>query len=486
MSLLDEMRAAGIKPANAPQNNTEVASPSTQKTLLQQMQEAGIKPANPPRTSDIKRPPQDGFIKSVVKGFIEPFAKIDTSIYNVGSSVNKLVHGDVQGASEAIGKSRNIPFLGETKPAFTGQETTAGVAKKMAGYGTDIATTILPIGGAGEVIEQGTKGMIKQAVKQGAKYGATTGFGQGAASELEKGDQGSLSEAFKQGVIGAAIGAPVGAATGFVGGKVTNKLKNSAALKEEKVLNDALEVVRPELNKSQRVSALKAGQGEAKGVLKTIDINNPNDLDVAEAVKGVVSSKKPVTENIKTVKDAIKEEALKLRTKLAENNAIFNQSQIQSRLSTHTPTISLKSDTVLNNAYDITKQRLMEIINKNPKNLTGLLDSRIEFDNMVEHELGDIYKNPNSTPLKKAITDLRGIVNNYIAEKAPNMGVLESLNKQSLMYRARDSMAEKGAKEVGSNTVKRFTVKYPTITKLGKYGATLVAGGIGANAIFGK
>lgn len=138
----------------------------------------------------------DGFLKGLAKGIAKPFVEIGTSAYNVGSSVGKLVQGDVQGASEAIGQSRNIPFFGETKPAFTGQETTGGALKKMAGYGTEIASTIAPMGEIGV----GTKALGKTALK----YGTTSALGD-LGHQLQGDKPINKMEVLKSGLIGSAV-----------------------------------------------------------------------------------------------------------------------------------------------------------------------------------------------------------------------------------------------------------------------------------------
>ena len=76
---------------------------------------------------------------------------------------------------------------------------------------------------------------------------------------------------------------------------------------------------------------------------------------------------------------------------------------------------------------------------------------------------------------------MRGIINDYIIEKAPASA--ESLNKQSLMFRARDSMAEKGAKQVKTNIIQRTAKEYPTLTKTAKNAAILVGAGLGGREV---
>jgi hypothetical protein len=126
MSLLEEMQAAGIKPENKPkstQKNNYNDSGYSSGSLLEEMQAAGIKPENfPADYSDSQPQKSEGFLKSIVKSVARPFAEVGTSAYNVGSSISHLAKGDVAGADKALYQSRNVPFLGETKPAFNQED----------------------------------------------------------------------------------------------------------------------------------------------------------------------------------------------------------------------------------------------------------------------------------------------------------------------------------------------------------------------------
>ena len=101
----------------------------------------------------------------MAKGYVRPFAEVGTSAYNAVSSIDKLLQGDVQGADQELRKKRNIPLLGETKPAVTGDETLGESLKKQVGYGADIASTLIGGGGASQVAKQGGKQFLTQAVK---------------------------------------------------------------------------------------------------------------------------------------------------------------------------------------------------------------------------------------------------------------------------------------------------------------------------------
>lgn len=163
MSLLDEMRAAGIKPAAPPQQLQ-----TSNGSLLEQMRAAGIQPER--ALAPQPQPKQDGFFKGLIKGAAKPFLEPVASAVNVGSAIGSLVKGGfkqdaVDQASQDLRQTYDLPFFGETKPAFTGDESIGGSFRKQAGYGADIASNFIPVGKAGSV----AKDMIKTVGKDVAK-----------------------------------------------------------------------------------------------------------------------------------------------------------------------------------------------------------------------------------------------------------------------------------------------------------------------------
>lgn len=109
-------------------------------------------------------PQPDGFFK----GLLRPFGEVATQAVNVGESIYDIARGDTAGAQEALQKKRDLPILGETKPAMTGQEGLGEATKKILGYGAEIGS-YLPMGGAFKTAGVGVKTAFKEGLLQAAK-----------------------------------------------------------------------------------------------------------------------------------------------------------------------------------------------------------------------------------------------------------------------------------------------------------------------------
>lgn len=252
MSLLDEMRAAGIKPANAPQNNTEVASPSTQKTLLQQMQEAGIKPANPPRTSDIKRPPQQGsflqktgdfLFKDIPTGIVKGAASTIKGAANLGGKIfdpiDKLIPGiDTTNAPDKLQSvaedKLNVPQGTLLKPSNIGQKIGFG--------GEQVAEFFIPGGvaaKAGKAVEtakflEAAPKVIQKAVPLLTKMG-TEGLVSAGQTALQEGDiNGKSAVAFATGAIAPVVSGVLSKTSKTIPENMWSKVLNRTAKQVEK------------------------------------------------------------------------------------------------------------------------------------------------------------------------------------------------------------------------------------------------------------
>ena len=166
---------------------------------------------------------QPGFLASVAKSIIKPFAEVGTSVLNVGESVVDLARGDVAGASEALKKERNVPLLGETKPAFTGEETTGEATKKMLGYGAEIGSWFVGGGGVKAVAGSTLKGVVKTGAVQGLKAGAIGG-GLAAGGRAVQEDK-SFGEVAKEAALGTVTGAALGSAIGAAAPAIVKGVK---------------------------------------------------------------------------------------------------------------------------------------------------------------------------------------------------------------------------------------------------------------------
>lgn len=260
MSLLDEMRAAGIKPANPPQNNAQVRYPPVQKTLLQQMQEAGIKPANPPQTSEIKRPPQDSSFLDKTTNFL--FNDIPTGVVKGAAST-------IKGAANLGGKifspiDRLIPGMDTTNAADKLQSVAedklgveqgsllkpSNLGQKIGFGGEQIGEFFIPGGIASKVgkavegariLEKAPK-VIQKAVPFLTKMG-TEGLLSAGQTALQEGDvNGKSGTAFVAGAATPIISGAVSKVSKFLPENMWSKVLNRTAKQIEKNPNLEKEV----------------------------------------------------------------------------------------------------------------------------------------------------------------------------------------------------------------------------------------------------
>lgn len=167
----------------------------------------------------VEQPKKDGFFKSVGKAIAKPFGEVGVGLYNAAKATADLARGDIQEAGQELESSRNLPFLGETKPFMTGQEGFGEFAKKTVGYGADIGSNVVGGFGVGQVAKSGFKGALKQGVSAGLKTGASTGALVGAGQSLEENKDALnvLGNTLGGAVLGGATGGALGGATATAG-----------------------------------------------------------------------------------------------------------------------------------------------------------------------------------------------------------------------------------------------------------------------------
>jgi len=217
-----------------------------------------------------KEEKKDGFFKSVAKSIIKPFAEVGVGLYNVGAQTKEiaksLATGDKQVKNEM--RSRDLPFIGETKPFLTGKEKTGEGLKKIVGTGLEIGSN-LPFGaGAVGATKLGLSGLLKQGVKTGAKEGLIGGtlFGAGEALTENKSAAETATSALTGAGLGLAGGAIFGGGLALVG-KGANTLYNKRLV--EKTRN--AKTVDDLINKIDEVhSEFKVGQNKNAADLKNV------------------------------------------------------------------------------------------------------------------------------------------------------------------------------------------------------------------------
>lgn len=255
----------------------------------------------------------------------------------------------------------------------------------------------------------------------------------------------------------------------------STKLAERSAQKETQAV---LDLVSPKMTKKETEAAIAAGRGEKSGPLGRVKVKpDARTLKAAESVKGIVDPKKTIVENINATKEAIGKEAEALKANIKAVDKPYDINQLETKLNGLEKPISIKSDVKLDKQFDLVRDAAIKLAKEKGGNVSDLLDARKALDDLVDKELPNLYDKENA-PMRDAVISMRRAINEFIDANLPEgTGFKESLAKQSSMYDALDGMNTKSAEEVGGNIITRTAKKYPTATKVAKYGAAAVLGG---------
>lgn len=412
-------------------------------------------------------------IAAIGKGIVKPIAQTAVQFPRAVAAGAAGLAGNEE-LEERFSKPVNVPLLGEVKglSAVPGQSEEYGTQTpgQTLGQAAEIGANLIGAGAAKGVAKQAAKGAIKQAIGTGALEGAVTGGLSGLGTSLE--DQESGRETGKNILKGIATGGLVGGAAGALGGALSKTGRESikasrAASKLKKAEKDVLSIVSPELNKAEKATAIASGRGTESGLFKGSKLlPTDREKEMSQALIDVIKPKKDLVSNVNATREAIGKEADEVIESLKDAQVSYSPESFKSSLGEIEKPITLSGDDRLNKMYDLATDKFMKFIDKNDKDLSGLLKSRKEFDSWLEKQLPKVWEDTSVRPLHQALRDVRGAANEFIASRLPNGSpFLKSLRKQNLMYEAIDNMSDKAAKEFEGGTlirkVKAFGKKHP-------------------------
>lgn len=182
-------------------------------------------------------------VKDVIRSTVaEPLQ----SLANAGANIKELAVGkrDSRGyITDHSNDTSSSPYLGEIKPAITGNESNLEMAKKVVGRGADIASNFIGGEGAASLVKLGLKDLAKKGLIEGLKVGFATGAlsGAGKALEQNKSAKDVAIEGAKGGALGAALGGVLGGTVPFISsalGKIGKTVEQQIVSKGEKVTTD--------------------------------------------------------------------------------------------------------------------------------------------------------------------------------------------------------------------------------------------------------
>jgi len=397
-----------------------------------------------------------------------------------GEDTSRLVN-----ALKTLEKEVNFYDILNTSTGGSLDKSAKQVFGEAAGVATDILGAGALPGGVGAMTKATTigGGIIKGA-KAGAVGGAIFGTAQGAsraAQENLTGGEivaGGIKGGIAGGVAGGVIGGAIGGVSGAIGGRQIRKMN-----KEEKF---ALDLVSPKATPTIKGEALAQGRVTEAGLFKPSKITaSKRDVQIADSVKGFVSSKKTDIQNIDALKNTVSSIDDNVTGYIVKNKTPFNAGQLKTRLVGGKDDLRLifASDKTAENTYNAVVDEFMRNVSK--KDTAGLFQARKTFDRIpaIKKLLETDKLGENAR--KEIVLVVRRAANEYIASQLPKGNQYRDLlMKESHMLEAIGNIAQKNIGTIDKNKLQLLTIKYPILKWIigGTAAGALGAGGVGVGS----
>lgn len=243
-------------------------------------------------------------------------------------------------------------------------------------------------------------------------------------------------------------------------GKVADKILAPSEKAGVKISGKILDAVSPKLTKKETADAIAKRGATKSGFLGRIRANiDPAIKKVADAVEKNVPDfdpKKTFSKNVNATKSAVYKMADDLKTQVMKSgkDVIYPFKELASRMNSIEKPIAIKADATLEKQFNLAKDAALKIAQKSGGKISDLLGARKEFDSLVQKQFPNLYDRENA-PMRDAITSIRGTMNDFIAEKLPDVKFKDSLSTQSKLFTAIDNMSEKAVSEIDTNVIER-------------------------------
>lgn len=303
--------------------------------------------------------------------------------------------------------------------------------------------------------------------------GATVGYGMDVGTSLSEGET-EFRDVLEPGI---------GTILGGIGGALLRKAPKAEV---EKAARDLI----PDMSYGKSVAQTGKTGLEKSGILGTIQ--QPLTADVYKTTEAVLKNVPDFnkygtyTEKLNAVNTA--------RTKLADDLAkqvvangddiIYPFRELESKMKALEMPIQVRADTTQRNQYNIAREAALKIAKAKGGKISDLFEARKEFDRLVDQQFPTLYDRQNA-PMLQAITDMRKVMNETIEGALKKRGVdySDSLLQQTLLFDARDALAAKAYKELGTNKVQRFMINHPLVQQTVDAGVKgVIPAGVGVGA----
>jgi len=252
------------------------------------------------------------------------------------------------------------------------------------------------------------------------------------------------------------------------------------------------DLVRPEQTKLVREAQVprttEAGALRTKKVTPTL-----SERAIAQEVGKVkgLSGSKTLQGNFNVIDNANKQLAKKLKSDIQKNDFVYPKRELLSELDSATTRLA-ENPLIVGDAEQTAGKlvaKFRQFITEQDGKGSGILQARKDFDNWVERQKGtNIFDPKNENALSTAIREVRQTANDFLDRGAKDVGVKESLARQSNLFRALDNIKPKAAKEANNAVVRAWQNVARILPLRGEFNQTLAIafgiGGLGAAAKF--
>lgn len=276
--------------------------------------------------------------------------------------------------------------------------------------------------------------------------------------------------------------------------KKTGLAVESRGLKAVEVAKSSFaeELVSPIPSKAVKLEQV-ARTTEAEGFFKK-DIVTPTTIEkrAAEEVAKIpgISQSNTFQKNFNLTRDYNIGQAKKLEADVAKYDFVIPKRVTLSKIKVAAE--ALKTNPLIVGDAEKTAQRLIagaeKFVNENKGTGSGILKARKQYDAWVLSQKPKVFDATSDNAFTIANRSVRDTLNTVLDEGAVNLGVKDSLRRQSSLFSAMDNIAEKAALEANTPLLRAFDKVGKVLgvkSRLVQAVATAVGiGGLGAAATF--
>lgn len=336
---------------------------------------------------------------------------------------------------------------------------------------------------------------LKTSVGRGALFAAQNG----AESYQEFAEEHPRAARNVEGVTNLGLlMAPVKAKPGSQGliGKAGTELKKSGIRAVGKQKGAFVkDLVTPKQTAAVKTEQVARTAERGIGPFKTsiVKLTPLQEAAAKEVMKTAVSPRNTIQGNYNVIKKAVFKETDLLAKQLSKTGARgrFNKQEFFDELDD--AFLRLQKNHEIVGVSEVSAKRIVAIMREMAENekthVSGLLRARKNFDRkFIDEGRSRAFDPKMENAMSITLREIRQTTNDFIEQRAPQVGVKNSLNKQSKLLSAMDDIAPKAAAEANTAIARQIQNAVKLLTVRGELNQTAALlfgmGGLGASARF--